>query len=272
MNCVIIIPIYKPFLELTTNEVKSIVQCLRILKKHHISFICQESFSDIDLYNALAVGENKDVEFKQFKKKYFENIKGYNRLLLSRTFYDSFRKYDYMLIYQTDAYVFSDQLDFWCKKGYDYTGAPWFEGYFPSSSSKIIGVGNGGFSLRNIQKAIEILRRYNKLKNIFFLFRSLKIKWFLKTLAFIKKINTNSSIILSGNIILEYNNVKEDGFWSEYIPSLFSDFTVAPIDDAIRFSFEVNPRFLFELNEHQLPFGCHAWEKYDYSFWKNFIN
>ena len=86
MNCVIIIPIYKLFSDLTGNEIKSIVQCLRVLNKHHITFICQESFSDIYLYNELAIAENKIVEFKQFKKVYFDNIEGYNRLLLSKYF------------------------------------------------------------------------------------------------------------------------------------------------------------------------------------------
>jgi hypothetical protein len=272
MNCVIIIPIYKLFSDLTGNEIKSIVQCLRVLNKHHITFICQESFSDIYLYNELAIAENKIVEFKQFKKVYFDNIEGYNRLLLSKYFYDSFCKYDNMLIYQTDAYVFSDQLDFWCEQGYDYIGAPWFDGYSTPSSTKLIGVGNGGFSLRNIQKSIEILRRYSKVKIIFFLYKSLKIKRLSKIITLIKKININSRIIESGNIILDYSNIKEDGFWAEYISSLFLDFKVATIDDATRFSFEVNPKLLFELNEYQLPFGCHAWEKYDYSFWKNYIN
>jgi hypothetical protein len=177
-----------------------------------------------------------------------------------------------MLIYQTDAYVFSDQLDFWCEQGNDYIGAPWFDGYSTPSSTKIIGVGNGGFSLRNIQKSIEILRRYDKVKIIFFLYKSLKIKRLSKIITLIKKININSRIIESGSIILEYSNINEDGFWAEYIPSLFLDFKVATIDDATRFSFEVNPKLLFELNEYQLPFGCHAWEKYDYSFWKNYIN
>jgi hypothetical protein len=25
---------------------------------------------------------------------------------------------------------------------------------------------------------------------------------------------------------------------------------------------------LYELNGHELPFGCHAWERYDRAFWE----
>jgi hypothetical protein len=37
----------------------------------------------------------------------------------SKQFYERFVAYDYMLIYQLDAYVFKDELDDWSAKGYD---------------------------------------------------------------------------------------------------------------------------------------------------------
>ena len=30
-----------------------------------------------------------------------------------------------MLIYQLDAFVFQDDLAYWCQQNYDYIGAPW---------------------------------------------------------------------------------------------------------------------------------------------------
>ena len=41
--------------------------------------------------------------------------------------------------------------------------------------------------------------------------------------------------------------------------------------DALRFSFEVNPKSLYKMNNDKLPFGCHGWRKYDPDFWKQFI-
>ena len=46
-------------------------------------------------------------------------------------------------------------------------------------------------------------------------------------------------------------------------PKNFPWFKVASFDEARKFSFECNPRKLFELNQNQLPFGCHAWQKHD---------
>jgi hypothetical protein len=41
---------------------------------------------------------------------------------------------------------------------------------------------------------------------------------------------------------------------------------------AARFSLEVNPEYLYNKVGKQLPFGCHAFEKWEYeSFWKKHI-
>lgn len=55
----------------------------------------------------------------------------------------------------------------------------------------------------------------------------------------------------------QYENMKL------YVPS--------PIE-ASAFAFERSPRYLYELNNNTLPFGCHAWEKYDMDFWLKFIH
>jgi hypothetical protein len=76
-------------------------------------------------------------------------------------FYEVFRQYEYMLIYQLDCWVFRDELEMWCDKGYDYIGAPFFVKWFVDRG---IYVGNGGFSLRKISNIIEYLKRNNKSK------------------------------------------------------------------------------------------------------------
>jgi hypothetical protein len=44
------------------------------------------------------------------------------------------------------------------------------------------------------------------------------------------------------------------------------------LKDALEFAFERYPRKCFKLNNHNLPFGVHAWEKYDKSFWLNHVD
>ncbi len=55
----------------------------------------------------------------------------------------------------------------------------------------------------------------------------------------------------------QYENMKL------YVPS--------PVE-ACAFAFERSPRYLYEKNANILPFGCHAWEKYDKAFWLNHIH
>ena len=64
----------------------------------------------------------------------------------------------------------------------------------------------------------------------------------------------------------------EDVFWTQCIPKYFPKFKVAPFEDAYAFSFEKNASMLYKKNNNQLPFGCHAWQKYEYEeFWKKHI-
>ena len=85
--------------------------------------------------------------------------------MLSSEFYRRFSKFEYILIYQLDAFVFKDQLNYWCKKGYDYIGAPWFEGFHLTKTGvNIIGVGNGGFSLRRVKTHIDLTGRFGFFK------------------------------------------------------------------------------------------------------------
>jgi hypothetical protein len=67
-----------------------------------------------------------------------------------------------------------------------------------------------------------------------------------------------------------YDNF-EDIFFSHAVPLKFKDFRIATIEDAIKFSFEVKPDYLFELNNRKLPMGCHAWWRYNLAFWKPYI-
>lgn len=272
MSC-IVVPIYKEFTDLNEQEIISISQLYKILYKHPI-YLAGPTNLDWNLYIIDARLKGVNLIIQNFDDFYFESIAGYNKLLTSIKFYRSFNIYQYLLIYQLDAFVFRDELDDWCNKSYDYIGAPWFDGWHSATeNSKIIGIGNGGFSLRNIKTSLTILKRLKILEiirtiwnNIFFL-QLIKLEKFVTFFNFILKIKNVGNF----HFIDLDKNENEDLFWTQNVTSFFSDFNIATIDDAYKFSFETNPSFLFKLNSNRLPFGCHAWERYEPEFWKPII-
>ena len=60
-------------------------------------------------------------------------------------------------------------------------------------------------------------------------------------------------------------------------PQLFKSFKVCPVDEALLFSYDRAPKFLYEYNNLILPFGCHAWYREDsvytgnLAFWSEII-
>jgi hypothetical protein len=177
------------------------------------------------------VVENFNVKF--INPRWQKNLLNYNKLKLSRFFYSLFKDYEYMLTYELDAFVFSDALLDWCNKEYDFIGAPWFDGYI-TDSKKIIGVGNSGFSLRKIKSIKKgISKVYYKDPKQFESGRKKKV------IAFIAFPYYWFSTLLFENLFIQ--------------------------------SFEVNPSFLYKINNNKLPMGCHAWWRYDLEFWKPFI-
>lgn len=114
----IVVPIYKEKFE--PFELISFTQLYKILGNYPITIIHP---------NKVNLSFIKDLGFKFeskcFSDELFDGIYGYNKLMLSSAFYKSFEDYEYILIYQTDVYVFRDDLLYWCNKGYDYVGSPW---------------------------------------------------------------------------------------------------------------------------------------------------
>ena len=114
--CAIIIPIYKDKLDET--EYNNVLNNISILSNYDIFFIYPKSL-DIKYYKKIF----KNIKFKSVANKYFGSCENYSILCCNPMFYKLFIKYEYMLICQTDAYVFKDELLYWCNKGYDYIGA-----------------------------------------------------------------------------------------------------------------------------------------------------
>lgn len=261
-NCAILIPIYKQSID--KFEEKSFRQCLNILSKYPIYIITHKKLNT-KLYNDIASEYEKYLHYEYFDEVFFQNIQGYNRLMLNIDFYNRFKSNKYILIYQLDAYVFKDELDYWCQQSYDYIGAPWFERYSSHEKNALLwDVGNGGFSLRRVQYFIKVL------------------KWKLP----VKKINLKDLLchFSIGKLLyifgyyntmkyhIETNQINEDAFYTQFLKRSWITPKVPDVITAAHFSFEQSPSYLFKLCNNQLPFGCHGFLKYEYdTFWYHYI-
>jgi hypothetical protein len=246
----VVIPIYKASLD--ENEKISLKQCLVVLgNKYPIIFVAPVSLK-VDHYEEFCKGY-KNIQFEFFPDFYFRTLDDYSSLMTTVKFYERFYAYQFILIHQLDVFVFSDELEYWCKQDYDYIGSPWlgtnrhndqeFRSVLPFWVSKPFfrklfrepdrSVGNGGFSLRKVRSISRSLLSYR-----FFL-----RKW----------------------------QHYEDTFFSIAVPNLDPFFKIPDQQTAIKFGVELQPREAFKMLDEKLPFGCHAWEKREPEFWKPII-
>lgn len=231
-----VVPIYKE--SPGAREVFALDRSLDVLSDYPCTFI-----APIGLNVSYYAGRYNKC-FRFYDKNFFSSVQGYSRLLVSVDFYDSFKDAEFLLILQTDVFVFRDDLACWLARPFDYVGAPWPNGFdlrvqagkFAAiAGGKVIKayVGNGGFSLRRREKCISLIREYPDIAN-----------WFVHT------------------------GSNEDLFFS-IMGSLSSDFVLPNQVMAAQFSVELEPEHYFELNGRVLPMGVHAWEKYNPDFWRS---
>lgn len=246
----VIIPIYTS--QINTYEKISLERICHILYAHPLTVIKPTS---LDL--SFLLEKYPELVMEDFDDNYFKGISGYNRLMLSEEFYQRFENYEYILICQLDAYIFRDELLDWCKKGYDYVGAPWlvrpiyhsfpmkqYRWLFRSAATRETDfkVGNGGLSLRRVSSHLLAVRL---LKDIIGEFLSHK-----------------------GNHVFN-----EDVFFSVEVNKHGLNFSYPDYMEALKFSFDKYPALCYKLNCGQLPFGCHSWyKKKMIEFWSKIIS
>lgn len=255
----IVIPYHKS--TISKDEVTSIKHLTKYLGKFDKFLVLPNSIEKISF-------KIPNVKIINFPNEYFTSVPKYCEMLNTKWFYKEFVNYEYILIHQLDVLVLSKNLLDWCNKDYDYIGAPLFEpiiGWLSARSQDPLSGGNGGFSLRKVSsflKVIDITEKIATRSSADPLTRKL---WFLA--AFL----TGQSHKAWLNAPAHDYPFNEDGFWSYEASKYYQKFKVAPLKEALKFSFERFPKKCFELNDNRLPFGCHAWKKYDEEFWKPFI-
>jgi hypothetical protein len=252
--------------ELDMDEIKSISSCFGILKNYDIRFVCPRG---LDISNYYNYGFGDDISFDFVKKKWLKTYRNFEKFKKSLYLYWKYRSFNYILFYEPDAYCFKDELGYWCDQGYSYIGAPWVKQI--NGNLVYSGIGNGGFSLRRTSDHIRALLSFSyikkprKLFRDYFFVRRTYWQYFKLAIHFVLDLT-----IRNNSFFLFHSYSPEDKFWYE-ISKNFSWFNTPSFENSLKFSIECEPRILFSLNNSCLPFGCHAWARYDRFFWEEFI-
>lgn len=216
-----------------------------------------------------------------FHPKFFGSAAAHNRLNYWPRLYQAFEDYEYVLIYHLDSLVFSDQLLRWCDAGFDYIGAPWI----PCPDTPWVReprVGNGGFTLMNVRAALDVLyARYHREPWSYWsdlLVRNEeRLRPLRAALQWLRRRGVRTTLVewplrqwaISDDPASHgYNN---DYLWAFHASRYAPGYAVAPVEEGLRFAFEASPRQCFERNGRQLPFGCHAWARFDRDFWVPYL-
>ena len=231
---VTVIPAYQT--NLTQAERYALLQLGR-LEINNPTLVCPFHL-DVTEYQLLL----PNLQVERFDDAHFSSLAHYNRFVASPLFYKRFvDQYQWMLMHQLDAFLLENKVQYFISLGYDYFGAPWKVGFenplflfnrpilkklFPRFH-----VGNGGLSLRNIPRTIDLLLR---------------------------KKNHES-----------HNYFLEDAFFG-YWGNRDTSFTACPIDVASHFAFETYPEHWFH-ESRQLPMGLHAYDKWSPDFYRPII-
>lgn len=239
----VVIPFFRS--EPLWYEELAIRQAIDVLGKHPHIILAPASLSLSQLQNWY---NNHPAGFTCIRvpDHYFDSTTSYNRLMLDAGFYQHLSQYTYHLIYQTDAYIFRDELHTWCQQGFDYVGAPWIDWIHTAQHAKnksrwnqllwIFGkrrfdaVGNGGLSLRKTQKLQSVLQQ------------------------------------LQAQAAAYRHN--EDFFFAFEAARLGLPLHIPSVQQALAFGFDERPKLAWQMNQQQLPMGCHGWPRH-LNFWQD---
>ena len=220
----VVIPVYRE--EINELEKISLDRCRKILGRYPFVFVAPEgkNFSYFESGDMIA----------NFPAEYFQSTQTYSLLLMSPQFYETFSDFDYILIYQLDAFVFYDALEDFCSLGYDYIGAPWPRHAWQGKRyPKTPRVGNGGFSLRKVKECHKLVANVD---SSFPGWQKIDARWV------------------------------EDSLFASYSMAFEYDFKIAPVSVAELFAMDYFPdRHVKKIGG--LPFGCHNWTKFYTDFY-----
>lgn len=234
----------------------------------------------------LLVPKGLDVSMDGFRRmeldrRHFGSAANHNRMLFLLEFWSLFRDYEYVLMYHLDALVFRDELLEWCGKDVDFIGAPWVIcEHTPWVKEEQCG--NGGFALYRIPSVMEVLinRQVAKPKLIWIDRFSAGLERVRKRLVEMRENMSPWLLRLAGKRLdsliwklgfIEVNYRPNDYFWGMDAVKYKADFRVGSLEEGLGFAFEADPEKCLERTSGKLPFGAHAWGRYDRKFWERHL-
>jgi hypothetical protein len=280
-SCVVVVPLHT--LELHANEVAALANALEKLSDHEFVLLHKHSIPPRQLLDRLGlrmVERKRAIYCMAVADECLASIKSYNSMLMQAWFYRLFKAWDYLLIFQLDAWILGSNLLDWLQKKYSYVGAPWTGELGPDTPDS--GVGNGGLSLRKVKDMLAIFEDQKRLRSVP-VFRLGFLAWRMTLfrlydrfpvwqwpLLFLKRVILFVRMSLGWHNTLDYFigiGIQEDHVLGIYVPHVFPWFRLPPMEEAAEFAIEANPRRTREYYGIKRPFGCHAWEKFDRKFW-----
>lgn len=254
-KCVIIIPIYIE--DFNFDTYMSINNTYTLYKDiYDIYFICSKTLniSKYKLYFPIA-------KYKFFDSKFFVSQPAYSYLMLNYLFYKEFLNYEYMLIVQTDAYIFNNyNLEYFINKNYVLLGA-------------LVGWGNDIFT-NNLMYGYEnnlTLKEYKQKfnNNTLFFGGGLTLRK-IDVLYHILKNFYSTLTNKMNNDEFYYNDISNLNFFEDYkIFELLYNFNMLDnilFRDIIHFAIDKH-LINYSADDHQhinlykdlkiIPFGCH---------------
>lgn len=250
----VLIPVYRP--TLSDSERASLAQTVRTLGSHPLILLHPAGMEVTAILREYPALQPLAVSDEWLGTR--NGIAGYNRMMLSASFYDLFTDAEYILVCHTDAWIFRDELSEWCARDYDCVAAPWVRRPVydlplvrhwmahrlrqsvrsgkPTRQILYGRIGNGGLSLRRVASFRAACERYSE-----------QIEQFAAT---------------------SHHLFNEDVFWAT-VPT---EFRYPSWREALGFAIDTNPSFCLRLRDGALPFGCHSWSKPRmWRFWRQII-
>lgn len=155
-KCIIIVPVYKE--HLSPDEVASFIQLRKILGENYdVALVCPKSLEVKEYLDIWKAEKDLPLIVDRYDDKNFVSWLAYGKFMTLPEIYKNYRKnYEYMLVYQLDGWVFRDELQYWCDKGYDYIGGLEFD--VPNMMYNRLFY-NGGVSLRKISAMLKYIKK-----------------------------------------------------------------------------------------------------------------
>lgn len=291
-KCCIFIPAYCS--NWSHSEKAAVQRCMRILCDFDFVFVHKKSSPTSDIRANILFPLNlvKSFEFIAIDDKWLSSVANYNQMMLSPWFYKIFRAWEYMLVFQLDAWIIKGNLNEWLSHEFTFIGAPLCRITGDNFDSAILSIGNGGLSLRRVQHMLKILTSLKY--RLFPVYSShdandiASLRYEHSAHPLLAQSNANDPAIKDSFLRTSklrfkntfrhfgfFNNLlyfskygfHEDIIFGHLAPKVYEWIKIPNYQQAVGFSLDAYPKELVRAFPGIKPFGCHAWEKWGREFY-----